>query len=128
MKENHPARILIVDDKAEIRDLIRMTLALSNFQLKEADNGDEALRLIREWRPDIVLLDIMMPGKDGFEVCHEVKQDPELAQTIIILLTALAQQHDKLEGFGAGGDAYLVKPFSPFLLLESIKSFLDSAP
>lgn len=128
MTEATKARILIVDDKAEIRDLIKMTLALFNYQLKEAANGDDALCMIRDWRPDIVLLDVMMPGKDGLEVCKEVKLDAELSQTVIVMLTARGQQHDKLEGFGAGSDAYLIKPFSPILLIETIDSFLSPAP
>lgn len=116
--------ILIVDDNADLRKLVRMTLLRSPYQLIEAVSGDEALPMIRELRPQIVVLDVMMPGQhDGYAVCRIVKADPELALTKIILLTARGQQADLEMGRQVGADEYLVKPFSPAELLRKINLF-----
>jgi two-component system, OmpR family, phosphate regulon response regulator PhoB len=116
--------ILIVDDNADLRKLVRMTLLRSPFQLIEAASGDEALGVIREIRPQIVVLDVMMPGlHDGYDVCRIVKNDPDLASIKIILLTARGQQADLEMGRQVGADEYLVKPFSPAELLRKINLF-----
>lgn len=114
-------KLLIVDDKAEVRNLLRLTLASDDHVTREADNGLDALQLIRDWRPDIVLLDIMMPGEiDGLEVCNRVKQDPALRKTIVAMLTARGQESDLQAGQAVGADAYLVKPFSPTQLITMV--------
>ena len=114
-------KLLIVDDNPEVRNLLRLTLSFGDYSIREASNGIDALMLIREWRPDIVLLDIMMPGeKDGLQVCREVKNDEEIKDTYIAMLTARGQKLDMEEGTHAGADAYLIKPFSPIELNKMI--------
>lgn len=114
-------KLLIVDDNPEVRNLLRLTLSFGDYSIHEASNGIDALMLIREWRPDIVLLDIMMPGeKDGLQVCREVKNDEEIKDTYIAMLTARGQKLDMQEGTNAGADAYLIKPFSPIELNKMI--------
>jgi len=114
--------ILVVEDQPEIRKLICMTMDYDGFEVHEADNGEAALKLITALRPNIVLLDVMMPGKlDGFQVCERVRADPELADTPIVMLTARGQQADIEAGRRAGCSAYLTKPFSPLQLIETVE-------
>lgn len=114
--------LLIVDDQADIRKLIRMTLEFEGYTLIEAQDGAEALRLAGSSKPELMLLDVMMPGEfDGFQVCEQVKRDPALAGTRIVMLTARGQQSDLERGRKAGADAYLTKPFSPLELIDTIE-------
>ncbi len=118
-------RALIVDDNHDLRELVRMTLAFSDLELHEADNAEEAMQLVKALLPDLILLDIMMPGeRNGLELCHEIKNTPELQHIQVIILSAKGQQSD-LEAAGkAGADGYFVKPFSPLSLLDSINNSL----
>lgn len=114
-------RALIVEDQADIRELIRMTLELEYTDIHEAENGDSGLVAARGLRPDLVLLDVMMPGSlDGFEVCRQLRADPSLRRTKVVMLTARGQESDQKEGLRAGADAYLTKPFSPKQLLDVV--------
>ena len=114
-------RILIVEDHADIRRLIRMTLEFENHEIHEAVNADEGLEAVRQLRPQLLLLDIMMPGQlDGLDMCRLVKIDPSLGMPQVILLTARGQSQDIEAGMNAGADAYLLKPFSPLKLIETI--------
>ncbi len=116
-----PVKLLIVDDDEEARELLRSPLNPSNFVIKEAANGDEGMSLIREWRPDIVLLDLRMPGgMGGLEICLETKNDPDLKDTYIIVVSALGQPQDVMATQGAGADDHIVKPCSPDELLIRI--------
>ncbi|QPF74065.1 response regulator [Roseateles sp. DAIF2] len=113
--------ILIVDDHADIRRLIRMTLEFEDYKIDEVADGDAALRFTATVRPDVVLLDVMMPGGiDGLEACRRMKADPSLAGVQVILLSARGQARDREAGLQAGADAYLVKPFSPLQLIEHL--------
>ncbi|WP_273149645.1 response regulator transcription factor [Methylophaga thiooxydans] len=115
-------KLLIVDDHAELRTLIKMTLEHSDYQLFEADSGESALQLVAETQPDVIILDVMMPGKiDGIEVCRQIKSNPATAATKVILLSAKGQKKDVQAGDDAGADAYFIKPFSPTSLLEAIQ-------
>lgn len=121
-------RILIVDDHNEIRRLLRFTFQTTGHRIYEAANGQDALRLARRKRPDLVLLDVMMPGGlDGFEVCRHLKGDPLMAETKVLLLTARGQAGDFLAGHGAGADGYLVKPFSPLALIDLAENLLAAS-
>lgn len=118
----NPQKLLIVDDHDELRTLIKMTLEFSDFELYEADNGTTALQMVNEVQPDVIILDIMMPGNiDGIEVCRRIKNNVETSQIKVILLSAKGQKNDIKQGGDAGADAYFVKPFSPISLLETIK-------
>jgi len=114
-------KALIVDDQPDIRKLIMLTMESEDFELHEADNGVDALHMARNLRPAVMLLDVMMPGGlDGYQVCEEIKMDPDLRNTMVILLTARGQRTDIERGQAVGCDAYLVKPFSPIELLDSV--------
>ena len=115
------AKVLIVDDQPDIRKLVRMTLDIGDFDLCEADSGESSLEMISRENPQIVLMDIMMPGKiDGLEACRRIRADPRLDSTVVIMLSARGQEVDIEAGRAAGAVAYLVKPFSPLQLLESV--------
>jgi CheY-like chemotaxis protein len=114
-------KALIVDDQPDIRKLIMLTMESEDFELHEADNGVDALHMARNLRPAVMLLDVMMPGGlDGYQVCEEIKMDPDLRNTMVILLTARGQRTDIERGQAVGCDAYLVKPFSPIELLDTV--------
>lgn len=118
-------KILIVEDQSDLRQLVCMTLLPEGHQLLEADNGMHALELVASKRPDLVLLDVMLPGVlNGLQVCARIKSSPVLAATRVILLTAKGQAADREEGRKAGADAYFVKPFSPLELLEQVRKML----
>ena len=117
-------KILVVDDEPFICRSLSYVLRRDNYDVFEARNGEEALALIKEHRPDLVFLDVMMPKINGFEVTRIVKDDPDLADTMIILLTAKGQDSDRLTGEEAGADDYMTKPFSPTKLLERARGML----
>lgn len=121
-------RIVIVEDQADIRKLIRMTLEFGDFELHEASDGESGLALIKAVHPHVVLLDVMMPGLlDGYQVCTKVKQDADLRDIKVILLTARGQATDIAAGQAAGADAYLVKPFSPLELIEHVEKMAQGS-
>jgi two-component system, OmpR family, phosphate regulon response regulator PhoB len=117
-------KLLIVEDHADIRKLLRMTLEYDNFDVHEASNGDVGLAMARDIAPDIVLLDLMMPGHlNGLDVCRHIKADPNMRHTKVIMLTARGKASDQEAGTQAGADAYLMKPFSTLQVLETIYRF-----
>ena len=121
-------KILIVEDQADIRMLIRMTLELGDVEIHEADNGDGGWNMVNAIRPDIVLLDVMMPGSlDGYQVCQKIKADPEVRHIPVVMLTARGQMSDFQAGRQAGADAYLTKPFSPLELMDTVERILSAA-
>lgn len=116
-------RILIVEDHADIRKLIRMTLEFEDYDIHEAPNADEGLVAVRRLRPDVLLLDVMMPGHlNGLDLCRLVKTDASLGLPQVILLSARGQSQDIEAGMNSGADAYLLKPFSPLKLIETIEN------
>lgn len=118
-------KILIVDDEEKVRKLVEVTLSVGGLEILHASSGDEALRVARESRPDIILLDIMMPGAlDGFDVCRVLKDDPDTKDIYVIMLTAKGQEADKKRGLALGADDYFVKPFSPMELMDKIDAIL----
>lgn len=120
-------KILIVDDEAHIRMLIEQTLEEledEGVEFFTADNGESALQLIKDERPDMVFLDVMMPKMNGMEVCRQVKQELKLEGVFIIILTAKGQELDKQKGQEVGADIYLTKPFDPEVLLNKAKEVL----
>ena len=122
-------RVLIVEDQADIRKLIRMTLEFENYEIHEASDGSFGLRMAQAIRPDVMLLDVMMPGElDGLQVCQRIKSDPTMGGVKVVLLTARGQQKDRESGEQAGADEYLVKPFSPLQLIETLEQLLGVGP
>jgi DNA-binding response OmpR family regulator len=121
--------ILIVDDHADIRRLIRMTLEFEDYDIREAADGEAALRMAREQLPDLVLLDVMMPGAvNGLEVCRRLRADVPAGQAPrVIMLSARGQASDREAGLQAGADVYLVKPFSPLQLIDCIAALWATA-
>ena len=118
-------KLLIADDEEGVRSLVRMTLDVDSYEIFEARDGVEALEVARRERPDIVLLDVMMPGQTGVEVCRALKADKETSATNVILLTAKAQDEDRAEGLAAGADGYFTKPFSPLGLIAKVQEALE---
>ena len=115
-------RVLVVDDEENIRDLIAMGLRYEGFEVQTEDNGRAALNAVPAFRPDLIVLDVMMPDLDGFEVCRRLQADGERAP--VIFLTARKGMEDKLTGLTIGGDDYLTKPFGFEELLARIKVVL----
>ena len=117
-------KILIVEDEANIRQLVRYNLEKEGFQVMEAADGMQGLRTAQREKPDLVLLDLMLPGMDGLEVCRTLKGAPATAALPIIMLTAKAEEVDKIIGLELGADDYMTKPFSPRELTARIKAVL----
>lgn len=117
----HIARILVVDDEERIRRLLKMYLERENFQIDEAEDGEQALELALKEDYDIILLDLMLPGMDGLEVCQQIR---EQKATPIIMLTAKGEETNRVNGFEAGADDYVVKPFSPREVVFRVKAIL----
>ena len=114
-------RILIVEDQPDIRELVRMTLEMEDFEVHEAENGDIGLQMAARLNPDLMLLDVMMPGSvDGLGVCERIKANAAHRRTKVVMLSARSQDADRQAGRRAGADAYLSKPFSPRQLLDVI--------
>src|SRR5919112_5530893 len=116
--------ILAVDDTPENLEILRMRLEAQGYEVVEATDGEDGLAKAREARPDLVLLDIMMPKRDGISVVRELKADPDLRSIPVILVTAKADTKDVVEGLDAGGDDYLTKPFEHAALLARVRSML----
>jgi two-component system, OmpR family, phosphate regulon response regulator PhoB len=118
-------RILVADDDPALRRLILTTLGVDDFELMQATDGEEALRLAREQPPDLVLLDVNMPKMNGFEVCRSLKTEPSTAGVKVVMLTARGTDPDRLMGREAGADDYFIKPFSPLQLLNKVYALLS---
>lgn len=114
-------KILVVDDEERIRRLLKMYLEREEYIIDEADNGDDALTMALENEYHVILLDIMMPGKDGIEVCRELR---EKKATPVIMLTAKGEEVNRVQGFEVGTDDYIVKPFSPREVVLRVKALL----
>jgi DNA-binding response OmpR family regulator len=116
--------VLVADDDPDILDLVRYRLERSGYAVATADNGADAVKLASELSPALAVLDVMMPGLTGFDVTRRLRDDPETARIPVILLTARAQEADVQEGFAAGADDYLRKPFSPRELSARVQAVL----
>jgi two-component system alkaline phosphatase synthesis response regulator PhoP len=117
-------RILIVDDEKDIVDLVAYNLEKEGYETLKALDGEKALQLVRTKTPDLVVLDLMLPGIQGLEVCKRIRKDPETASIPIIMLTAKGAEIDKIVGLEVGADDYITKPFSVKELLARIKAVL----
>jgi CheY-like chemotaxis protein len=119
-----PRTVLVCDDDAVLRILVRATLDQWGFRILEACDGHRALACVREFKPDLILLDVIMPGRSGSEVLAEVRADPDCALTPVIMLSARVQAADRAAGLAAGANYYLSKPFSPPALAGLVKQML----
>ncbi len=119
--------ILVIDDDDLVSRTLQRALKMYEYQVMTANSGIEGLQLARRHRPDLFILDIMMPGVDGYQVCRQIRGDPLLQDAPVLFLTAKAKDEDKIEGFRAGGDDYLVKPFNMQELELRVKAILRRA-
>lgn len=116
--------IMIVDDESSLRSLVRANLEIDGFDVCEAVDGIEAMNLLRDMQPDLILLDIMMPGKDGIEVLGELAADNKLKDIPVILLTAKGEQKDLERGAELGARGHITKPFDPEQMVRTVKAAL----
>lgn len=117
--------VLVVEDRPEIRKLLRLTLSINDMEVHEADSGESGIKMAKALRPGCVIMDVMMPGEiDGYQACRKIKDDPQTRNIPIVMLTARGQVSDLAEGQLAGANAYLVKPFSPLQLLDTVQKCL----
>ena len=119
-------KILIADDNENIRDALTYLLEDEGYELLLAKDGADTLRKVREKKPDILFLDIMMPEINGYDVCRTIKNDPDLKSIYVIMLTAKGQVAEQERGKEVGADEYIVKPFSPMEILTRVKSLLQN--
>jgi len=113
--------ILVVDDQSDSRQLVRMVMELERHNIIEAANGEKALAMAHQYKPDCVIIDLRMPGRvDGFNLCRAIKNDPALSGTPVIILTAFFQQDEKKLGMYFGADAFIEKPFNFSQLLDEV--------
>lgn len=117
-------KVLIADDDANIRNILDFTLHAEGFDVVAARNGDDAFTLALGEQPDLVILDVMMPGTNGFATCRRLKDDRRTARIPVILLTARGSRDDRRVGQEAGADAYVTKPFSPGKLISAVQDLL----
>lgn len=120
------ARILVADDSVTIQKVVELTFSKENFQIVPARSGEEAIRKAREVRPDLMLIDLVMPDKSGYEVCETLRKDPALKDVPIILLTGTFEAFDKNEGVRVGANDFVTKPFESQLLIGKVKQLLFS--
>jgi DNA-binding response OmpR family regulator len=124
MDMTRPKTVLVVDDEDDILLLCRVNLEFEGYRVESASSGVEGLRLAREINPSVVLLDVMMPSMDGWHVLEALKADPATADIPVVMLTARVQGEDQVRGWTGGAADYIMKPFSPVALLETIRSVL----
>jgi two-component system, OmpR family, phosphate regulon response regulator PhoB len=122
--EEHRPRVVIADDDPDIRRLVEMTVTNAGCDVTVASDGEEALERVREALPDLVILDVLMPRMDGWEVARALKSDPQTKSVPLMFLTSRGQEHDVLEGFDSGAIDYMVKPFSPRELQVRVRAVL----
>ena len=119
-----PTRVLIAEDDDSLRALLRLSIDVGGLDIAETDDGTSALDLARETPPDLVLLDWMMPGMSGLDLCRALRSDPRTAGATIVMVTARAMARDRDAALAAGADHYVTKPFSPGALLETVRHAL----
>ena len=119
-------RILVIEDQEDNRQIVRDLMTASGYELIEATTGEEGLEAAARERPDLILMDIQLPGIDGYEVTRRIKANPQLQKIPIIAVTSYALSGDDKKAFAAGCDGYVTKPYSPRLLLAKIREYLPA--
>jgi len=117
-------KILVVDDEADILEFISYNLKKEGYEVYTALNGKEALPIAKKVKPDLILLDVMMPIMDGIETCKRIKADSDFNKTYVVFLTARAEEYSEIEGFNAGADDYIAKPIKPKVLISRLNAIL----
>lgn len=125
MGQMDPAKILLVDDEPNILVPIEFLLAQQGYEVRKAFNGQEALEILSGYTPDVVILDVMMPGMDGFEVARSIRNSPALENTRILFLTAKGSDQDREKGYSTGGEVYMTKPFDNDDLVQLVSEVLE---
>ncbi len=120
----NPIKILVVDDEPDILDFLRYNLVKEGYNVVTASNGEEGVMMAQEEKPDLVILDIMMPKMDGVEVCRNLRSKPEFDKTLIIFLTAREEDYSQIAALDIGGDDYITKPIRPRVFISRIKALL----
>jgi two-component system alkaline phosphatase synthesis response regulator PhoP len=126
LTKQNPYRILLVDDEPGIRKILRLFLELEGYTVFEAITANQAMQVVKKERPHLIILDVILFGQTGFDVCEWVKSNPETKDIIIFLFTALNQEHDYREGQRIGCDLYLTKPQNPKDIVEKVREYLQS--
>lgn len=116
--------ILLVDDEPDILEIISYNLSAEGYNVITAENGKEGLKLAKKKQPQLIILDVMMPGMDGIEACEQMRKQPELKDTVIAFLTARGEDYSQMAGFDAGADDYITKPIKPKILVSKVKALL----
>ncbi|MCU0320469.1 MAG: response regulator transcription factor [Flavobacteriales bacterium] len=124
MSATQAPKVLLVDDEQDIIDLLKYNLEREGYQVTTALNGRDAIKQAKQHRPDLIVLDIMMPGMDGVEVCNQLRQMPEFKQTLITFLSARAEDYSQIAGFEAGADDFITKPVRPKVFVSKVKALL----
>ena len=122
--EKQDITILLVDDEPDILEIVGYNLSSEGYQVITAENGIKAVKLAKKKKPDLIILDVMMPEMDGIEACEQIRKIPELQNTIITFLTARGEDYSQVAGFDAGADDYITKPIKPKLLISKVKALL----
>jgi len=117
-------RILIADGESNLLLSLEYLMQRQGFEVSVADDGNQAMMMIRQQHPDLVILDVMLPGQSGFEVCQQVRDDPALRSIRVLMLTVKARETDIAKGKALGADAYIVKPFCTTALVEQVRELL----
>lgn len=120
-------KILIVDDEKDLVSLVSLHMKMAGYDVLSAANGEKALEIAEEEKPDLIILDLMLPKVDGWEVCRRLREESNIEKVPVIMLTARAETDDKLKGFEVGADDYVTKPFSPRELVARVKRVLARA-
>ena len=120
-------KILIVDDEPNIVVPLEFLMQENRYETRVAENGEDALELISSWRPDLVLLDIMLPGMDGYEVCRKIRENPDVKGTRIVFLSAMAHSVDIAKGMELAADEYIIKPFAVSDVVDRVRELLEKA-
>ena len=121
-----PASVLVVDDEPNIVLSLEFLMKQAGYDVRVARDGDAALKAVAERAPDLVLLDLMIPGRDGYEVCQTIRANPACARTKIVMLTARSREVEREKGLALGADDFITKPFSTRELVERVKRHLDA--
>jgi DNA-binding response OmpR family regulator len=118
-------KIMVVDDEPHVIRSLGFVLSKEGYEVSSAGDGEDGLAKIRQLKPDLVFLDVMMPKKNGYEVCQEVKKDASLRDIHVIMLTAKGQEADREQGLTAGANEFMTKPFSPIAVIDKVRELLE---